>query len=119
MILVKPESEAHAGQALKVACHMFGAPLSHVAKHLGVSRQHAHNMQNTKRMNDERLEKIAEFFGISVEEFLNLSNAPVSSFYKKNMQQVLEAIDHRCNDSRYTELVAHSKLVENLIKELE
>lgn len=119
MKLVKPESEAHAGQALKVACHMFDAQLSHVAKHLGVSRQHAHNMQNTKRINAERVEKIAEFFGLSSAEFLNLSNAPVSSFYRKNMKQVLEAINHKCNDSRYGEIVSHSKLVEQLITELE
>lgn len=118
MILAKPETEAHAGEALKVACHMFGAPLSHVAKHLGVSRQHVHNMQSTKRMNAERLKDIAEFFGLSVKEFLNLSNAPVSSFYRKNMEQVCSAIKNH-NDSRYREMVAHSKLVERLITELE
>ena len=118
MILAKPETEAHAGEALKVACHMFGAPLSHVAKHLGVSRQHVHNMQSTKRMNAERLAQKAEFFGMSPKQFLNLSNAPVSSFYRKNMEQVYDAIKNH-NDSRYREMVAHSKLVERLITELE
>ena len=119
MMLAKPESETHAGQALKIACHMFGTPFSHVANHLGVSRQHVHNMQNVKRMNEDRLDKIAEFFGMTVEQFLNLSNAPVSTFYRKNMQQVMEAINHKCNDSRYSEIEAHSRLVEKLINELE
>jgi hypothetical protein len=118
MKLHKPEQETHAGKSVQMACQMLGIPLSRLADHLGISRQGAHNMQSTKRINSKRVESIAEFFNMTTEEFLNLPVSQISTFYRKNMTQVRRAIkDH--NDPRYKEMIAHSDLVEKLIKELE
>jgi len=113
------EQETHAGKCLHAACQIYGTSFADLAKHLGVSRQHVHNMQNVKRINDDRVEQLAKYFRMSKDEFLNLSNKPATAMYRKAMESVQVAIAKSYNDPRHDELLAHSRLVEKLITELE
>lgn len=113
------EPETHAGKCLHIACQIFGTSYADLANHLGVSRQHVHNMQNVKRINTKRVEQLARYFRMSPDEFLNLSKQPASATYRKAMETVQVAIAKSYNDPRYEELLAHSRLVEKLITELE
>lgn len=73
-----PKREQHAGQALSICLDVLNKSPKDLADHLGVSRQHLHKMKDTKKINQDRLEEIAKWFEMDVDEFVDLPNHVIS-----------------------------------------
>ena len=79
---IKPaEREIHAGRSLQLAMAINDVSATEVAKHLDVTRQSVHKIFDTKTMKDERVAELADFFHMSVDDFLQLPHHPLGSAF--------------------------------------
>lgn len=86
----KPSMQQHAGKSLLMAFRVTLKEPKELAEFLGVSRQNISRMQSSKRMSDDRIAQIAKFFGMSVNEFFDLSTQPMSAVFHSFFSNVLE-----------------------------
>ena len=87
---IKPaERESHAGNSLRLAMSIYDVSAAEIAKHLGVTRQSVHKILDTKTMNDDRLQAVANYFNLDPNKFLELPHYPITSAFQLFMDQML------------------------------
>lgn len=85
----QPKPQVDAGRALSICLHVTQSSPIELANKLGVSRQQLHRMKETKKIRQDRLENIAEYFGMSVDEFLNIPSQVISFSLERSFHMSL------------------------------
>lgn len=85
--------EVHHGDCITLAFDIFGKSPSDLAEKLGITRQHIQRIKETKKIGASRLEAIAEFFEISIDELLDITNKPVTKMIKYQSESVIDYLE--------------------------
>jgi DNA-binding Xre family transcriptional regulator len=83
------------GKAVTLALLAFEKQPADLADHLGITRQHLHRMKDQKSIHPDRLDKIAEFFGITLEELLSVAATPVTWMVRHQGDRVCEYLRNK------------------------
>lgn len=78
------------GKAVTLALLAFEKSPADLADYIGVTRQHMHRIKDQKSIGDDRLPKIAEFFGLSIDELLSVAATPVTWMVRHQGDRVCE-----------------------------
>ena len=92
--LESPKRDTHAGFSIVIAMQVSQKTGKELADFLGISRQQLHSMKNTKKINQDRLEQLAQFFEMDVDEFLSLPHQMVSYTLEAFFRQSLSYLSH-------------------------
>lgn len=115
-----PKREQHAGQALSICLDVLNKSPKDLADHLGVSRQHLHKMKETKKINQDRLKEIAQWFEMDADEFLDLPNHVISFSLENYFRQSISYLSQKgISHSDAEDLVDAMAKVLSIIKTIE
>jgi len=95
----QPKPQVDAGRALSVCLHVTQRSPIELANKLGVSRQQLHRMKESKKIRKDRLESIAEYFDMSVDEFLNIPSEVISFSLERSFHMSLSYLSAEKNMS--------------------
>lgn len=111
----------HAGKSLAIAMSIYDVSAGDLANVLGTSRQAMHRTIYSKSMQDpERLKVIAKFFGLSVKQFLQLGERPLSSAHVVFCNKVVKTFKERkVPQAHISKLKASMEMTSKLIELIE
>ena len=84
--------QVHHGESLKFAMDIQQRTLSEVAEHMGVTRQAIHRLCQTKKMQGDKAKRLADFFNLTEEEFVELKHRPITSVFDHYAQQIIRIL---------------------------
>ena len=87
-----PNASPDAGRSLTLAMDLFNASPKDMCEFMDITRQHLHTMKGQKTINDARLEQIAEYFHLTVQEFLSLPQRPLSVAFSSTMREMTKML---------------------------
>lgn len=115
-----PKREQHAGHALAICLSVLNKSPKDLAEHLSISRQHLHKMKDTKKINRDRLEQIAQWFEMDADEFLDLPNHVISFSLETYFRQSISYLSQKgITHTEADELVDAMAKVLSIIKTIE
>jgi plasmid maintenance system antidote protein VapI len=93
--LTAPKRDTHAGISLAVCLDVLNKSPKELADHLQVSRQQLHRMKETKKINDSRVQELADYFEMTVDEFLSLPHHVISFSLETYFRQSISYLSQK------------------------
>jgi hypothetical protein len=117
----KPEVKVHMGQCLDIAMAVFRVSGSQLAKDLGVRQQNIWKWRNTAKWEDERIDIISGYFGITRHRFLLLSQSALSEALRSDREELVQHLSEAYprDKDKVARIDRHFGKVVDLVKGLE
>ena len=117
---LKPKKvEYNHGVSLKVAKAIFGIGSAELAREFGVTPSAIDKWCRTKKWNKERLQAVADFFGMWPDSFEDLANRALSESVQGDCNALIEhLVEHHPNNGKQAAQIRryYNKIIDLLTK---